>query len=473
MSADFSSEAPLKRVRIAPWQGPLHFGILISAATATVSLLLLYVTGVALLFVWICMQLLSLTKAMASNGLLHWHLVWEFMFFIAMGVTWVFMLRPLRPRTTMGKVGLQATAGTQPQLFELIHELCWHLKMQPPEQVWLDSTMTVRTTMKGGLNGILSGETIMYLSMPVISVVTARELGGLLARELGHGAGGVGTLFVHTIREMNIWFYRAVMERDAWELNLHTAPRREMRWHKIGRVCVRGWMWAAKAPFALIALAARASSSLALWAMDKAADDCGANVIGRAQLKRMQRKLALLDDAWKAASQEIRRGIHQHRLPENLSLLIARHVAKAAQEKAAEKARKNGGKAPPPEEDSEPPRGAEIVERLSPSQPAASVVRSFVDLSRQVTYFYYQHDLGLNLVEHRMVADEEVIHQNRREEESLLIIRRYFGGLAHPERAMCGLGATPSVSPGRAELQKVILRVREEIVNWGPQFKVA
>jgi hypothetical protein len=100
-------------------------------------------------------------------------------------------------------------------------------------------------------------------------------------------------------------------------------------------------------------------------------------------------------------------------------------------------------------------------------------MRQFVDLSRQVTYFYYQHDLGLNLHEHRMVADEEVIHQNRREEEALLVIRRYFGGLAHPERAMCGLGSTPASATARSELQREILRVRDEIVVWGPQFKVA
>ena len=100
-------------------------------------------------------------------------------------------------------------------------------------------------------------------------------------------------------------------------------------------------------------------------------------------------------------------------------------------------------------------------------------MRQFVGLSRQVTYFYYQHDLGLNLQEHRMVADEEVIHQNRREEEALLVIRRYFGGLAHPERAMCGLGSTPASSTASVELQREILRVRDEIVAWGPQFKVA
>lgn len=472
MSSAHESEAPPKCIRIAPWRGPLHFLLLISSATVAVCLLLTYILLVALTFVWIGVELHAITKTMAINGVMHWNLIKDWLLFLALGVTWVFMLRPLRPRPPSTRVALQVMQGTQPQLFEIIHTLCWHLKMPPPTQVWLDTTISVRSTMKGGLNGILSGETVMHIGMPVISVVSARELGGLLARELGYGAGGLGTLFVHTVREMNLWFYRAVLERDPWELDLRKAPKRETQWHKVGRFIVRGWMWIAKVPFMLIALVARSASLLAIWAMDRTADGCAENVIGKDEYARMNRKLSHLRKAWEAASQEIDRGVKQHRIPENLSLLISRHVAKAVADKSAAKA---DGRPPQPESASasQPPVGAEIVAHLSPGQPAAVLMRQFVDLSRQVTYFYYQHELGINLVEHRLVADEEVIHQNRRDEASLVAIRRYFHGLAHPERCLCGLGATPAVSPGRVELQRTILTIRDEVIQWGPQLKVA
>ena len=475
-SVPAQSEAPLERLRIAPWRGPLHFGLLIFSATAAVSLLLSYVLLVAMTFVWIGLELHAITKTMAINGLLHWNLIQDWMMFLALGVTWVFMLRPLRPRPSGTRVALQVTHGTQPQLFEIIHTLCWHLKMLPPAQVWLDTTISIRSTMKNGLQGILTGETVMHIGMPVISVVSARELGGLLARELGFGAGGLGTLFVHTVREMNLWFYRAAMERDPWEMDLQKAVKREKTWHKWGRKLVRAWMWVAKIPFMGIALAAHGVNLLAMWAMNRAADQVASNVIGEKQLARLKRKLSHLDKAWQAASLEIRRGTVQHRLPDNLSLLISRHVAKAVAEKNAQKAASPESlvKADDPLDASGPrPPGESIVAELPGSQPAAVVLRQFVDLSRQVTYFYYQHELELNLVEHRLVADEEVIHQNRREDPSLAVIRRYFQGLAHPERCLCGLGATPAVSPGRLELQRNILEVRDEVVKWGPQLKVA
>ncbi len=478
MASKDSSEAPIPRVRIAPSRGVVQLAALTFTAIVTLGLLLSYTMLVALVFVWIGIELHALTKTMAVMGMLHWDMILQWMLFFALGVTWIFMLRPLRPRVQSSGVSIQVTAATQPQLFQLFHLLCWHLKVPPPVEVWLDTTISIRTTMKGGLKGILTGQSVVHIGMPVISVVTARELGGLIARELGYSAGGLGMLFVHTVRELNVWFYRAAMERDPWEMDLKKPIKDEGGLRKALRSFSRAWMWLAKAPFLVIALIARAASSLALWMMERSADQTGANVIGISDLRRMQRKLSRLGAAWETASAEIRRGISQHRLPENLSLLMSRHVAKVMQDDASKKAREAGNHAAVDMHEqaggsASTAPGEVLVQHLSASQPAAAVMRNFVDLSRQVTYFYYQHDLGLNIVEHRMIADEEVLHQNRREEQSLVVIRRYFGGLAHPERSLCGLGATPVTSPGRGELMKEILRVRQEITLWGPQHKAA
>lgn len=486
MPPNDTPQQPPRPVRIAPWRGPLSFLLLVVTALLSLALQLSYVLLVAGVFCWLCWQVYAITGRMAVKGVFQWHLVPELAKFAFLGATWVLMLRPLRPRPKQPKVALQVTAATQPQLFELIHMLCWHLRAQPPTQVWLDTSISLRSSMFGGLVGILTGQTMLHLGLPVISVISARELAGLLAYELSHNAGGFSTLFIHAVREMNAWFFRAVMERDEWEMHMSQGPRdKESSSNRLLRRLLRAWMWTAKIPFMVFALASRLVSLATFWIIRRQADRCAANVIGKLETRRMRRKLDLLDEAWKAAMQEIRRGVVQHRLPENLSLLIARHVAKTAKDRnslRAEAAVASGaaqsqlGKAGTEAETvaaPKAPKGEALVVYLSPMQPAASVMRSFVDLSRQVTYFYYQHDLGLNLHEHRMVADEEVIHQNRREEEALLVIRRYFGGLAHPERAMCGLGSTPSTSTARVDLQREILRVRDEIIVWGPQFKVA
>jgi hypothetical protein len=472
-----SQQLPDKPVRIAPWRGPLHFGLLVVSAACTLALQLCYLLLVLGLLLWMGWEVWLFTGHKPWKELLQWRMVPGLLKFLFMGVTWVFMLRPLLPRPKRSQVAVQVSVATQPQLFEIIHLLSWHLRAQPPAQVWLDTTITVRSSMLGGLSGILSGQTVLHLGLPVVSVITSRELGGLLAQELSHNAGGIGTPLAHVVREMNSWFFRAALERDPWEVYTHVSPQREPEWHQLGSRLMRGWMWAAKFPFIVFALAARLVSAITLWFIRRSAARCGANVIGADMCRRMQYKLALLSGAWEAAQLEIQQGIIQHHLPENLSLLLARHVATEAKDRASAHAEAAG---------TEPKaagksmtgagataKGASIVAHLSHLQPSAALLRQFVDLSRQVSYFYYQHGLGLNLHEHRMVGDKEVIHQNRNEEEALLVIRRYFGGLAHPERAMCGLGSTPTSSTALPELQREILRVREEIIIWGPQFKLA
>ena len=476
-----SPQLPDKPVRIAPWRGPLHFGLLVFSAASTLALLLCYFLLVVGLLLWMGWQIWLVAGHKTWGDLLQWHMAGELLKFLFMGVTWAFMLRPLLPLPKSGQVAVQVSPATQPQLFEIIHQLCWHLRAPPPVQVWLDSTISVRSSMLGGLSGILSGQTVLHLGMPVVSVITSRELGGLLAQELSCNAGGIGTLFVHVVREMNAWFFRAALESNPWEVYVHVSKQREPEWYHLGRRLMRGWMWASKVPFIFVAIAARVVSLPALWLIGRQAALCGANVIGADMHRRMQHKQALLSGAWEAAQQEIQAGIIQHRLPENLSLLMARHVANEAKDRASARAEAEaaaaGGEPKAAGEimkgSGEVARGAAISAHLSHSQPAASLLRQFVDLSRQVSCFYYQHGLGLNLHQHRMVGDEEVIHQNRGEEEALLVIRRYFGGLAHPERTMCGLGSTPTSSTALPELQREILQVREEIIAWGPQFKVA
>lgn len=467
-----SQQPPDKPVRIAPWRGPLQFGLLVVSSACTLALQLCYLLLVAGLLLWLGSEIWQLTGHNKMAELLQWRMVPEVLKFLFMGVTWVLMLRPLLPPPKRAPVAVQVSPATQPQLFELIHLLSWHLRAQPPAQVWLDTTVSVRSSMLGGLSGILSGQTVLHIGLPVVSVITSREFGGLLAQELSQNAGGLGTPFVHAVRELNAWFFRAALERNPWEVLVHVTPPREPEWHHLGRKFMRAWMWAARIPFIIFAVAARLLSAVTLWSIRRSVERCGVNVLGTAVQRRMQHKLSMLRDSWEVAQKEIQSGIIQHHLPENLSLLMARHVAAEARERASARAEAVRAGAVPQADDSTG-MGEVVVAHLSHSQPAASMLRQFVDLSRQVTCFYYQHGLGLNLHEHRMVADQEAIHQNRSEEEALLVIRRYFGGLAHPERAMCGLGSTPTSATALSELKREILQVREEIIAWGPQFKVA
>jgi hypothetical protein len=453
------------RVRLIPRRGPLHFGLLLASSGITLFLPFLYGTflfGLALFWGWSAhFWARKMTMAMAWS----WQDLLPLAGLAAGLVTWVLMVRPLlkRPRST--RSALQITPASQPAFFELADELCWHLGLEPVEEIWLDTTAGVRASVKGGLGGISTGRVILHVGLPVVSVTSSRELAALMVRELAMNSGGMSTTFCHLLRELNAWFYRALHEQDPWEMNLRQVRDRQSFLRKCLRASVRGWSLLAKLPFACFFLAARLVSALALLRLRSGAAAGARKLVGRNALTALEAKMRLLDQAWAACCTEIRHSVMQQRLPDNLSLLMARHVARAAREVDAAPAAAGAQE--------QATFGESIIGHLPREAPAASLLVSFVDLSRQVTFFYYQHELGINLQECRLVTEEEVVPQNRREDESLLVIRRYFGGLAHPERAMCGLGATHAVSPGRQQLQDEILKVREEVKEWGGRLKTA
>lgn len=453
-----------KRVRLTPWRGPFHFLLLLVTSSLTLLLPLVYVLVVVAAGLYVVWLAFSWVTFLALAESWQWQDGLPALSITAGAVTWIFMLRPLlsKPRTI--HVALQVNPSCQPRLFELVDEICWHLRLDPPAEIWLDTTIGIRSSVKNGVTGVAGGELILNIGLPMVSVMSARELAALLVRELAMNAGGLGTTFSQLVRELNTWFYRALHERDPRELEWRRKRKKEtasQRWMR-----VVGWLWMglAKLPFGLLVIVARILSAVALARLANGADRAAVKVIGKHAWNDVQGKELLLQGAWETSKTEIQRGMTQHRLPENLSLLLARHVAQAALKK------KDLAAPTPPQPEN---AASVILEHLSESAPAAVLVRSFVDLSRQVTCFYYQHELGIALHEMRLVADEEVLHQNRREDESLVIIRRYFGGLAHPERAMCGLAATHQVSPGQQQLQKEILQVREEIREWGSRLKLA
>lgn len=456
---------PPKRVRLMPWRGPLHFLLLLATSSTALTLPLVYFALVLALGGFLVVEAFMWIKHLALAPHLGWQDALPATGLAAGVVTWLFMFRPLLSRPPKVPVALQATPASQPAVFEMVDELCWHLKLEPPAEIWLDATTSVRCTVKNGVMGVTGGEMVLNIGLPLISVMSVRELAALLVRELALNTGGLGTTLSQVVRELNLWFYRALHERDPWEMELREPRKKESSLACGIRMITWVWMAVAKLPFALFVVTSRVISAAALMRLAKGADEAALNLIGRRAWTALRVKTRLMEESWKLAREEIKRGLERQRLPENLALLLARNVARLAKKQSP-------GNAPPAAQEPAP-RGQELLHQFPADAPAASKLRGFVDLARQVTSFYYQHELGIGLHEHRLVADEEALHQTRREDESLVTIRRYFGGLAHPERAICGLGATHPESPGRERLIEEIRKVRAEMAEWGGRLKLS
>lgn len=442
--------------------GPFHFLLLLCTTSLTLLLPLCYAAALAAAGCWVGWLGFEWVTDLALRDKFGLQELRPGILIVLAGITWIFMLRPFLPRTRREQVCMQLTSASQPRLFELVEAICSNLRVAPPQEIWLDTTLGTHSRLRNGVWGVAAGELHLYIGMPLIATLTAHELAAVLVRELALNSCGLGSTFSHMVRELNGWFYVALHDRDPWETELRKARKKDNRSRRALRDALRVWMATAKLPFALLMITSRIIGLTAQARLESRAEKAGMSSLGKEAWRAVDAKCQILSCAWQMVQEEIARGMAQHRLPENVPLLIVRHVSRLA-DKAVTRPEHESCETLP----SCSPVMNCLLPELPPKAPGTAIVSGFVELARQATCFYYQHELGIKLHEHQLVADEESIHQRLKEDPAMQVISRYFQSLAHPERSLCGLAATHVSNPGRETLIAEILRRRGEMREWG------
>lgn len=437
-------------------RGPFHLLSLAVAVSVSLCLPAVYVIAVEALGIFLGYGYFYTIRDFAvSDGTSAYVTGARFAGLILASAWWAVMMRPLTSAPRRAPAAMQVTAATQPDLFDLISILCQAMRIPVPKEVWLDCGTEVRVSRREGIGAFFKNRVTLTVGMALLGVLKARELAALLAMELAKTAGGPGLMITHAMRETQLWMFRAHYRRDPWERPLPPAENPDdgpmMRW---ARGLWRNFSWLAQRPFWLCMMLTRASASVARLGMEANARECSVRLIGHEATGRAQQKKQLLADAWRLSLADVEAGLELSRLPENLTLLAARHFSAVSARVPPFQLRWRIGT-------TRRPPAADLVEYLGPALDAAVLVQDFVDISRQVSWFYYQHEMGIALHQHRMVAPEESLHQKRRESQGLAAIRRYFHGLAHPERALCGLTRSHAANPGLAVLKGEVIAERQ------------
>jgi len=86
--------------------------------------------------------------------------------------------------------GLAVTDADEPRLWALIREIAQQLGTDPPARVYLVPDVNAFVTQRSKLMGLVPGERIMGIGLPLLHVLTVDELRGVLAHEFGHYTGG-------------------------------------------------------------------------------------------------------------------------------------------------------------------------------------------------------------------------------------------------------------------------------------------
>ena len=390
-----------------------------------------------------------------------WHLTWQIHFAIedltleqgpawwaatrlgllSLGaLNWLLLFKPLlagAPRRPSTRLLRQ---GGHPELFGVISDLTQLSRSVPPAEVQTDNSMSVRMEIRHGFIGWLRQDMALIIGLPLVASCTVRELAGAICNQMGRNPAGLHGILLQIFRGMNAWLDWAVCRRDPWEEALTHAVKAASKGKARQMRLLHGFIWLTQRPVWVFMTVAKIASAGPLRRMVREADRFEATIVGSDHFASALPERGRFERAWKETCLKIQEGIKSERLPDNLPLLAARCSKPTAADRNGEDIDSEGSLFCPPDK-----VRIELIRRLALTPlvdgkaDASTLFHDFNDLARQITQFYYQQDLGLNIALYRIVAAEETIKQGRKDTQPPSSVDRYFRGLAHSDRVLCGL----------------------------------
>lgn len=369
--------------------------------------------------------------------------------------SWSMIVSALLQTRDAEAFGVLLSPKGQPEVYGLVSKVMEQCTGGTVAELWIEMSDGVRVERGQGHQ-----EWIVRLGLPIVGVVSGRELAVLLMQGTQQRVGWM--------KKIENLLHQASWGRDAWEWRLdENQPSGRMRG---GAMTQMGKIWRDASVLPLM-LGAYAVSMLA-WAEGlmtrRWQRRCGVEALGGEGWALLMRKQQLLKQAWAEWIQEVKEGRSRGALPENLVHRLARRWQELS------------GQCHIQWSDDEERRGAFsefLRQHVQEVSSVALLVQGFDGLSRHMTHLYYRRELGARLPHYRLTAEALEHPETAQERAAGAALVRYFNGMAHPERAVYGLLPTPDepvsveslievVRSARAELKLVDASMREAVQKW-------
>lgn len=379
------------------------------------------------------------------------------------------LITPHAPKT----VRMELLQGDQPELFEVIRLVSEKVCAPVPTKVVVDSTAGIGADYDRTMDAIRGRRLRLNIGLCLVVGVTAQELVALLAHELAFYSSGSGTRSARFVRGVHQWFLLRI-KHDPWMDWLDERCTKVGRLKRCGLRILWACIWLSLRPLRLLYALCRLFTAGMMRAMVCRADACAARLAGSQAMAGALDHQGIVSTLYDRAHREYLEGSASLRLPDNLPLLMSRrlmidHVSKEDLplsshwlEMALPDAK----------------RRIQILKLNAEGMvgsigDATSLFRNFHELARRGTYFHYQNTHGLAINDHRLVAVEETVHDNRASMQTVEVLNHYFKGLAHPERAFCGIAEELGTSRDSEVLRMELQDCREWLEKYGERMAAA
>jgi hypothetical protein len=377
-------------------------------------------------------------------------------------VIFVFFGKQLLGRRERKRAWLEVTPTEQKQLFEALKIVCEKIKAPLPHRVRFDASSKIYADYPSQFAAITKRGLLLHVGLAAPVGRTAPELIGLMAHELAFFSKGTGSTWARLMRRVVEW-QDSRDRKDNWAEWLYEAMR-------TGALLLKPLYIALWLASHVVRLIVHASAILCHYftanssrAAVLRSDLSAAKILGSEVYAAAVARKAALSGIYHEAEGMLRVKPAPVRLPDSLPLLVKRLLSITPA--WAQPLVNAHWMADAPTTDERVSKIAQLqtTAMLEGSGPATSLFVAFHELARRATYFRYHNDWGLQVNGHRFVAVEEIVSDYRGALETINAVNHYLGGMAHPQRAFCGL-AEERFGQRQVDLLRIELEAcREEL----------
>lgn len=417
---------------------------------------------------------LVMSMAVESNAI--WQDIIAVVAMLGEGWLCILLVRQLLTPTRKDRAWQEVLPGDQPHLFAAIRWICETIRAPMPKTIAVDSSALMRAETEYIWHAMAGrgGHLQIGLSLPV--GMDAVHLVACIGHELAFLRRGAGAGGSRLIRAIDEWFILR-LRHDPWQYKF----KREFQNKKCGMrrkiLMLFCWIsvWLASRPLRILYALHQRLAMPALRAQVKEADRCGVLLAGSEAYARALELRAQAQIKWQMLDEQLEGNLESQRLPDNIPLLMARR-GMTETPPALEPALSSHWLAWM-QPDAARMRWAlrlKVEKGLWTGEGAATqLLVNYYELSRRATYFHYQNDWEQVLAHLKFITVEESISAARESVEIVSALNRYFKGMAHPERAFCGI-AEEHGAPGDPELLMMeLLDCRDWLGTYGERMSTA
>ena len=328
------------------------------------------------------------------------------------------------------------TPKSDPELFNLIANICALVKAPSPSRVDVDCQVNASVRFRRGWRSMKGNDLVLTIGLPLAGGLTVQEFAGVLAHEFGHFAQGAGMRLTYLIRAISGWFARVVYERDEWDLRLANVARRiDIRISiilHITRLCI----WVSRRILWVFMHLGRIFSGFMLRQMEFDADSYETKVAGSAAFEQTTAKIQKLNAATQWAHVKIKESWRSRKLPEDLPAFIHFSVTDLPDE-LQKQVVENAAKKKTGIWDTHPCDLARVQAAAAMNQPgvlhnaepAQQLFNGFDGLCKGASRFHYESNLELRITDQCLVPTEITARESQARAEGTASYGDFFHGV--------------------------------------------